>query len=135
MDAGLAEFIWQRARSQCEYCRLHQDHSLLTFEIDHVIAIKHGGRTISRNLALSCFYCNSFKGSNIASLDPRTGKLAGLFHPRRQSWRRHFRWFGPRLIGRAATGRATIQVLMINLDLRVEHRRALREAGRFPPDD
>lgn len=133
MDSRLAELVWRRARSLCEYCQLPQANSLLTFEIDHIIAVKHGGRTKATNLALSCFYCNSFKGSNIASFDPRTGKLAGLFHPRRQSWRRHFRWVGARLIGRTATARATVRVLLINLEIRVDHRRALMEAGRFPP--
>ena len=106
----------------------------MTFEIDHIIAVKHGGKTISRNLALSCYYCNSFKGSNIASLDPLTRKLTLLFDPRRQSWDRHFRWHGPRLVGRTATGRTTVKVLLINLDLRMEHRRALMEANLFPAE-
>jgi hypothetical protein len=37
------------------------------------------------------------------------------------------------LIGRTATARATVRVLLINLEIRVDHRRALMEAGRFPP--
>ena len=32
----------------------------------HIIAKKHGGAIESSNLALSCFYCNSAKGPNIA---------------------------------------------------------------------
>jgi 5-methylcytosine-specific restriction endonuclease McrA len=35
-----------------------------TFEIDHVIASSHGGQTVSTNLCLACFSCNSFKGPN-----------------------------------------------------------------------
>jgi 5-methylcytosine-specific restriction endonuclease McrA len=58
MDAELVEFVWQRARLCCEYCRLPQLYSLLPFEIDHVIAKKHGGRTVAENLALACFYWN-----------------------------------------------------------------------------
>ena len=133
MDTGLAEFVWQRARSSCEYCQLPQSYSQLTFEIDHIIACKHDGKTQSSNLALSCFYCNSFKGSNIAGFDPRTRKLTGLFHPRRHAWHRHFIWNGPILIGRTAIGRTTVKVLLINLDLRVAHRQALIEADLFPP--
>jgi hypothetical protein len=37
-----------------------QECDELTFEIDHVISRKHGGRTVGVNLALSCFWCNSF---------------------------------------------------------------------------
>ena len=53
------------------------------YEIDHIIARKHCGPTIASNLALSCFYCNSFKGSDLSSLDPQTRKLTPLFHLRR----------------------------------------------------
>jgi formamidopyrimidine-DNA glycosylase len=83
MDAELVESSWRRARSCCEYCHLSQEHSLLAFEIDHIIAKKHGGRTVAKNLALACYYCNSFKGPNIGGLDPYTGKLTQLFNPRR----------------------------------------------------
>jgi hypothetical protein len=56
------------ATSACEYCRLPQAFSLLPFQIDHIIAQKHGGKTVAANLALSCFYDNSFKGPNVAGL-------------------------------------------------------------------
>ena len=56
METVLAEFVWQRARSLCEYCQLSQVCSQLTFEVDHIIAIKHDGKTQAANLALSCFY-------------------------------------------------------------------------------
>ncbi len=109
-----------------------QAFSQSIFEIDHVIARKHRGNTVASNLALSCFYCNSFKGCNIGGLDPVTGKLTKLFHPRRHTWHRHFYWDGPYLIGRTAIGRTTIEVLLINLDLRVAHRQLLIEAGVWP---
>src|SRR5437879_584841 len=135
MESDLVELVWQRARCRCEYCQLPQAFSMLTFEIDHIIACKHDGKTVSGNLALSCFYCNSFKGSNVAGFDPRTGKLTGLFHPRRHSWDRHFRWDGPSLIGRTAIGRTTVHVLLINLEPRVAHRQLLIDADLFPPDE
>lgn len=134
MDAELVEMVWRRAHSRCEYCQLAQELSQLTFEIDHIVARKHGGKARSSNLALSCFYCNSFKGSNIAGLDRETGKLTRLFHPRIHTWHHHFRWEGPYLDGRTAIGRTTIDVLLINLELRVAHRRLLVDAQRFPPD-
>jgi hypothetical protein len=133
MQKELEELVWQRARSCCEYCQLPQTCSHLAFEIDHIVARKHDGKTRSSNLALSCFYCNSFKGSNIAGFDPRTHKLTGLFHPRRHRWNRHFTWDGPCLLGRTPIGRTTIAVLLINLELRAAHRQLLMEADLFPP--
>jgi HNH endonuclease len=133
MDDALIQLVWDRARQRCEYCQLSQAHSTLPFEIDHVIARKHGGRTIPSNLALSCFYCNSYKGPNIAGLDPNTRALARLFHPRRHKWTRHFRWDGPVLVGRTAIGRTTIVVLDINDAEAVAARSSLIEAGLFPP--
>jgi hypothetical protein len=133
MDAELVEFVWQRARLCCEYCRLPQLYSLLPFEIDHVIAKKHGGRTVAENLALACFYCNSFKGPNIGGLDPRTGKLVQLFHPRRHQWKRCFRWRGPILIGLTPIGRSTIAVLCLNNLEAIALRLAIIDEGVFPP--
>jgi hypothetical protein len=134
MQSALERLVWRRAQSRCEYCQVPQAHSKMTFEIDHIIAKKHGGKTRSSNLGLSCFYCNSFKGPNIAGLDPITGKVTKLFHPRRHTWTRHFRWDGPYLVGHSAIGRTTIEVLLINLELRVAHRKLLVDAGLFPPE-
>jgi hypothetical protein len=133
MEEGLAQTVWHRARARCEYCRLAQEHSILTFEIDHIVPRKHGGATVLSNLCLSCFYCNKFKASDLAGLDPRTQNLVRLFNPRRQKWERHFRWDGPLLVGRTPVGRTTVAVLRINLPLRIAHRAALIETGVFPP--
>jgi 5-methylcytosine-specific restriction endonuclease McrA len=103
------------------------------FEIDHIISRKHGGPTTASNLALSCFYCNSFKGSDIAGIDPRTRKLTPLFNPRRHRWTRHFRWQGAYLLGRTPVGRVTVAVLDMNDPFRVELREGLIEEGVFPP--
>jgi hypothetical protein len=101
------------------------------FEVDHVIARKHDGRTVASNLALACWYCNSFKGSDIAGLDPVTKKLTRLFHPRRHRWAWHFRWNGPELFGRTAIGRTTIRVLQINCEEAVILRQSLIAEGLF----
>src|SRR5262245_47965879 len=81
MDDALIQLVWNRAGQRCEYCHLAQVHSTLQFEIDHIIARKHGGQAIPSNLALLCFYCNSYKGPNIAGLDSGTGAITKLFHP------------------------------------------------------
>jgi hypothetical protein len=67
-------------------------------------------------------------------MDISTYKIITLFNPRRHKWGRHFRWDGPRLVGRTAIGRATIATLRINLALRVAHRQELIDEGIFPPD-
>jgi hypothetical protein len=133
MDEALTRLVWGRAGDCCEYCQLPQAYSVLQFEVDHVIAREHGGRTALGNLALSCFYCNSAKGPNIAGLDPRTGRLTRLFHPRRHQWAYHFRWDGPVLVGRTPVGRTTVVVLNMNEPEAVAMRQALIQAGLFPP--
>ncbi len=133
MDKALERLVWRRARGRCEYCLIPQKLDEIPFELDHILARKHGGQTLASNMALSCFWCNSFKGSDIAGWDRKTRKLAPLFHPRRQAWRRHFRWNGPHLVGRTAVGRVTIAVLKLNDPLRVQLRQSLMDEGLLPP--
>ena len=134
MDAAIRERVARRANHFCEYCLMPQELSSIPFEIDHIIARKHGGETVEANLAFSCFYCNSYKGPNIAGIDPDSGEISELFHPRKDLWRNHFRWDGPRLVGRTATARATIAVLEINHPDFVAARQAFIQEGCFPPD-
>ncbi len=133
MDDELVRLVWRRAGSCCEYCRLPHTFIPPPFESDHIIALKHRGPTIAANLALACSACNSFKGSDIAGLDPRTHKLTPLFNPRREKWGRHSRWNGPILEGRTPIGRVTVAVLHINDSFRVAHRARLIREDAFPP--
>ncbi|MCI0462674.1 MAG: HNH endonuclease [Gemmataceae bacterium] len=133
MDEALRQLVWERAQDACEYCHIPQRFDVLPFQVDHVIAEKHHGPTHADNLALSCYNCNSYKGPNIAGIDPDTGTLTRLFHPRQDNWDEHFAWIGPELVGLTAIGRTTIDVLSINLPERAEHRRLLLAAGLFPP--
>ncbi|MGA7500565.1 MAG: HNH endonuclease signature motif containing protein [Isosphaeraceae bacterium] len=133
MDAALIRLVWKRAEDCCEYCQLSQEWDERPFEIDHIISKKHQGPTVAGNLALSCFRCNSFKGSDISGRDRNTRKLTPLFNPRRHKWARHFRWQGAYLIGRTPVGRVTVALLHINDRYRVELREQLIEEGVFPP--
>ena len=134
MDRALEEQVWKRARSRCEYCLFPAQYTDAPFQIDHVIARKHGGATIAANLALSCYFCNSYKGPNIASLDPDSGRLVRLFHPRKDRWADHFTWTGPILMAKTGIARATILVLWINHPVVVETRRLLIAEGVFLTD-
>jgi hypothetical protein len=131
MDAPLERLVRDRSGGQCEYCRLPQLGSRAPFEIDHIIPRKHHGRTVASNLALSCVYCNAYKGPNLIGLDPATGKITRLFHPRRYKGDYHFRFPGSTLIGRTAIGRTTIDVLPMNHPEMVALREILMEAGIF----
>jgi hypothetical protein len=102
---------------------------VLPFQLDHIVARKHEGRTSLANLAYACLACNSYKGPNIAGIDPSSGTLQPLFVPRRDAWDDHFEWHGPRLVGKTPVGRATIVVLRINLPERLQHRLELLQAG------
>jgi hypothetical protein len=110
-----------------------QQYDLLTFQCDHIIARKHHGTDDLANLALACFACNNHKGPNIAGVDPETGTVIRLFHPRQDRWEDHFEWRGAVLVGRTPIGRATIDVLAINLPYRIRLRQVLILEGVFPP--
>jgi hypothetical protein len=66
--------------------------TLVSHEIDHIAAAKHGGETTAENLALCCTLCNKYKGTDLASIDPETGEMQRLFHPRRDRWLEHFQF-------------------------------------------
>lgn len=132
IPATLRAFVFERAGGRCEYCLLHQDDSFLRHPIDHIVAIAHGGETDEANLALSCVSCNTAKGPNLASIDPLSGKVAGLYNPRRQRWERHFRLEGAIIVGLTRTGRATVRLLHMNSTRQVEERLHLQGKRRYP---
>ena len=132
ISAALRREVRERARERCEYCLLTESQSFGPHEPDHLIAYKHGGETTSDNLALSCFDCNRFKGSDIASIDPITGKLVALFNPRLQIWSEHFRLKGGEIVPLTAAGRATERLLRLNLQSRLEVLAELAADGFYP---
>lgn len=134
MKRELERLVWRRAGGRCEYRQISQNDLRLPFAVDHIIALKHRGATRASNLCLSCAACNSHQGPNISGIDEVTKRLTPLFNPRRHKWSKHFRWDGPTLVGLTPIGRATVTVLEINLDYRVEFRRDLIEEGVFPPE-
>jgi hypothetical protein len=75
-----------RAGGACEYCRLLEAATGVTFHIEHVLPRAQGGMTLLDNLALSCPGCNLAKGDRISAED-RRGRKQALFNPRAfQSW-------------------------------------------------
>jgi hypothetical protein len=119
--------VRERAGHRCEYCGIRQvDMPFATFHIDHIIPRQHGGTDDPTNLALACYHFNLRKGPNLSGIDPDTGVMVPLFHPRRDSWREHFVLQEVTVIGLTPTGRATVRVLHMNAVARVQLRTALR---------
>jgi hypothetical protein len=128
----MRRLIGQRAGRRCEYCLLDEALSASAYQVDHIIAEKHGGETTLENLALSCALCNRRKGSDIAAIDPGTGQLVALYNPRTQIWTDHFKLDGAWIVGLTAEGRATVQLLRLNSFERVTERAELVRAGSYP---
>ena len=115
MDAAARALVRTRAGNCREYCGLRQEDSpLAALHIEHIIPRCHGGSDQPENLALACVDCNLHKGTNLTGIDPKTGAVTGLFHPRRHNWADHFEWRGIHLVGRSAIGRTTVAVLRMN---------------------
>jgi hypothetical protein len=126
IDADLRALVRSRAGGRCEYRRFSETFTLAEHEIDHVMALKHGGETSDHNLALCCTICNRFKGSDIASLDPESLQLTPLFNPRIDRWDEHYRLQDGEIIPLTAKGRVTVRLLRMNCPMRVRERQLLQ---------
>ncbi|MGB7709903.1 MAG: HNH endonuclease signature motif containing protein [Microcoleus sp.] len=133
VPATLRRVVTQRAGEQCEYCRFPQTASLFAFEMEHIIAEKHGSITVVENLALSCPCCNRFKGTDLGSIDPETRQLTPFFNPRVQQWSDHFRLEGGTIVPLTPVGRVTAKILQFNLLERILEREQLSSIGEYPP--
>ena len=132
---ALRRLVTTRADGRCEYCRYPQAVAFLTFEVEHIIARKHGGQSTDGNLVLACPFCNQAKGTDLASLDPETGALTALFNPRTDRWNEHFALAGTHLLGLTAIGRVTATLLQFNNPGRLTERELLIHAGMYDHAD
>lgn len=122
VPAALRREVVERAGNRCEYCRLPVELAFFPHEVDHVIAEKHGGTTDIDNLALACWRCNRYKGTDLTSFDPQTRELSPLFNPRTHVWEEHFAHEGERIIGLTIEGRTTVSLLRLNSEERMRER-------------
>ncbi len=126
MDAATRRLVMARAQVCCEYCQLPEAASpYAPVQIEHIVAKKHGGSNAEDNLAIACFHCNCHKGSDLSGLDPESGILTRLFHPRQDQWSSHFAWHGAEIHGITSIGRTTVYVLRMNAPAQREIREAL----------
>jgi len=110
---------------------LHQEHTNLRHHVEHITAKQHGGSDDVDNLALACHRCNLHKGPNLTGIDPQTGQIASLFHPRRDRWSDHFTFEGTRISGISPAGRSTVEVLNMNDARRLELRAQIRKRSEL----
>lgn len=122
VSAAGRTLVRARAAGRCEYCGILESLGFVEHQIDHIIAVKHGGSSEPGNLALSCTICNRYKGSDIASIDPETAVVTTLYDPRNQAWDQHFRSSSGYITGLTPHGRATVQLLRFNGVDRVRER-------------
>jgi hypothetical protein len=136
VPVALKQLVFERARGLCEYCRSQAKYAIDPLVIDHIQPVSKGGQTIEDNLALSCQTCNNYKYNKTEALDPATGQLVPLFHPRRMEWNQHFVWNEDttQMLGITPTGRATVALFQTNREGVVNMRRVLVIMNEHPPD-
>ena len=129
------ELVTARAGGACEYCRLLEAATGVTFHIAHITPRSQGGTTNMSNLALSCPGCNLAKADRMVVPD-NSGCMQSLFNPRNYEpaslgWHLHFILdpdFGI-ILPRTPVGEATIRTLNVNGVHRVFARRLQIRAG------
>ena len=106
-------FVARRAGFCCEYCRLHEDDLFVAFEIDHIIATKHGGGNELDNLAYACPHCNQHKGSDLTTFLDAYDDIVLLFNPRKHKWSEHFEAINGEIIAKSRIGQASIKIFRL----------------------
>jgi len=124
--------VARRAGQRCEYCLIHEDDAGFSHQVDHIVSRKHGGSSAADNLAYACVICNRHKGSDVASIDPRTGGIVRLFNPRSDHWADHFQLEGAVIEPVSSIGSATARLLRLNAPERISERALLQSLGRYP---
>jgi 5-methylcytosine-specific restriction endonuclease McrA len=124
--------VARRAGQRCEYCLIHEGDAGFSHQVDHIVSRKHGGSSAADNLAYACVICNRHKGSDVASIDPRTGGIVRLFNPRSDHWADHFQLEGAVIEPVSGIGSATASLLRLNAPERICERALLQSLGRYP---
>jgi hypothetical protein len=130
----IKQLIEARANRCCEYCLCQVFFCPDPFSIEHIIPVSRGGTDEIDNLAYSCQGCNNHKYTAIEAIDPVSGNMVSLYHPRKDDWETHFKWaqdFSV-LVGLTPTGRTTIERLQLNRMGVVNLREVLRKFGKHP---
>ena len=128
----IRQLVAIRALYKCEYCLLPEAVVMLKFQIEHIISIQHGGKTILANLAYACPICNSRKGPNIGTILEDEDLFIRFFNPRKHDWQEHFEIKKGLILPKTDIGQGTIKILNFNTTEQVLERINLIEAGLYP---
>jgi hypothetical protein len=128
------DLVVARAGGACEYCRLLQAASGVTFHLEHIVPRSQGGVTQMSNLALSCPGCNLAKAERTTGRDD-DGQIQPLYKPRDfdspLGWHLHFALDHETgiITARTAIGQATVRSLRMNAPIRIFARKLQIGAG------
>jgi hypothetical protein len=128
--------LLQKAQFRCGYCLTQEVVSGISLTVEHLVPKSSGGTDDEENLWISCRLCNEAKGIQRTGVDPTTQQHVPLFNPRTEIWLAHFAWDedGTHILGLTEIGRATVNALSLNSELRVRSRALWVEAGYHPPE-
>jgi HNH endonuclease len=129
---AMRQKVKERANHCCEYCLIHQDDFFLPFEIDHIISLRHEGKSVFSNLALSCGTCNRMKAADIGTYLNENLEFIRLFNPRIDRWFSHFEINHGEILPITPIAQATIKLLDLNNPDRIILRQLLMTAKRYP---
>lgn len=134
IPSAIRQVIIERAQGCCEYCYSPAAWSPEIFEIEHILPLSMGGKTILSNLAYACPACNRYKRNRLSAHDPLTHSPTTIFHPRTMQWQDHFSWREDYSLieGITPTGRATVALLKMNRPSTCRFRQALTALGVHP---
>jgi len=121
-----------RADFRCEYCHVREAVSFYRFHLEYIKSRKHGGATISENIAYSCPECNAHKGTDIGTFTDNDEYLIRFFNPRKDRWSEHFEIDDAGIFGTTEIGKATEKILRFNDTERLIYRRQLMRLGLYP---
>jgi len=129
--------VVRQAQGCCEYCRCQERFSPDSFSVEHIVPRSRSGGGGLDNLAFACQGCNNRKFVSTQAIDPVTGMVVSLFHPRRDTWTQHFAWNEEftLIVGLTQEGRATVEKLDLNRTGVVNLRRVLFVLGIHPALD
>jgi hypothetical protein len=114
ISKSIRRLVAERASYCCEYCHFNEFDRFLTFEVDHVISLKHGGGNEIDNLAYICPHCNQHKGTDLTTFIDTYDNIILLFNPRKQLWVEHFYIENGLVVDKTVIGKATIKLLKMN---------------------
>ena len=132
VSGSIKKLVIARAGHRCEYCRVLAYLSAFDYHIEHIIGLQHGGPNSPNNLAYCCSICNWKKGSNISTILEFGGALIPLFNPRTQNWFDHFENQNGYIQPLTPTGEATVKLLELNQQNKVEERYTMEQTGFYP---